>query len=1404
MDQATGGERIGSLLAEQQRGWRDGARPLVESYLCRFPELRTDTDGVLDLICHEVVLREDAGETPHVDEYVGRFPDLATELRKQFEIHGVLASRAVISATFTARMRTSGPVVVAEPDEARDDIPERLGRFAIGRRLGVGGFGEVYLGEDTELGRAVAIKIAHKVSDPLGDPLAEARRMAQLEHPAIVSVYDLGRDDGRPYIVSQFIDGMSLAEKLSGGIPSLGESVELVGRIADALAYLHEQGWIHRDVKPANVLLDRQGRAYLTDLGLAVTLEDASLRHEVVGTPQYMSPEQLRSEDHRLDGRTDIYSLGVVLYEMLAGRTPFQSASIGGLFHAILSEEPRPVRSWNPDVPAELERVCLRAMARRAVDRFSTADALASELRAALSDAPAGAAAEATLRIVPRGLRPFGRVDSDFFPHLLPGPRRPGGVPETIHFWIRVVERVDEDALPVGLIYGPSGCGKTSILEAGLLPRLPREIVSVSIQASSCDTVALLTRALRRAAPTLRGESLPEMLRSLRNGDFEGAAEGRRFLLVVDQVEQWLQAHGEDLETAELTAALRQLDGKHCQALLLLRDDFWAGATRLFRALEVPMVEGRNVTMVDLFDQRHARRVLELLGTAHGALPARAQDRTPEHEAFVTQAVEQLAEDGKVVSVRLSLVAEMLKDRAWVSGTLDEIGGVAGVGLLFLERAFGQGSVPERRELESEARRVLETLLPGRGLDLKGECRTAEELAAAAGLDAIGARWSRLLEILERELYLISPAATGANDGDGTTAPPGYQLTHDSLVPALREWLTSKRRETWRGRARLALEERTAQWSRGREGRLLPTLAEYLLIAWGVRRSRRTPLEQKLMRSSFRRHASRWGVVLVACSALLCGFLAYRTAQEKDRALGRVEAAVSASAEALPYAVENLLPYSRWARGQLALRLEDPAAPQREKLRAACALAGLGLVRPHEIVAALPSAPTETAECINLVTALAGDVVEARGALWDAFRAADSLPLRVRFAALSLALGDARASSELLAPATDPLPRTDWIHTFPRWHGPLESYLPMFRAESSGALQSGLALALGRVEPGSVSDDVERNVVVALEGLLRGARDGGVRAAAEWALTRWRGTSEGESLAAPDDSQWFVNGVGMRLVRLLPGSFYLGSPNEEKPDSRRHRVTLTRSFYIADRELTVELYSQFLEDSEWPASEKPSGGTCNVSADLDISPRPTHPMQSVSWTGAVLFCNWLSAREHRKPCYRRARTRTDTFQQLNGSPWEESWDVWEWDLEADGYRLPTEAEWEYACRAGTNTTYFFGDDATKLTDYALSTNDVRRATYPVGTLMPNPWGLFDVHGNVWEWCWNWYHEFPSHAEVDPLGPLEPWSRVGPRRVHKGGGVSNSRGNPDAASRGLGPPEHCYRNVGFRVATSGAP
>jgi WD40 repeat protein/tRNA A-37 threonylcarbamoyl transferase component Bud32 len=269
--------------------------------------------------------------------------------------------------------------------------------------LGTGAFGTVWKARDPQLDRTIALKIPRTGS--LGAQaerdrfIREARAAAQLRHESIVAVHEVGEHEGQPYIVSDFVEGINIAEWLSAKKPTFREAAAWVAEVADALQYAHDRGVIHRDIKPSNLMIDAGGRLHVMDFGLAKRdAGEITMTHDgqILGTPAYMAPEQIEKA-HQVDGRADVYALGVVLYHLLTGELPFRGMT-RMLLHQVLHEEPRPPRRLNDRIPRDLETICLKAMAKEPHRRFATARELAEDLRRYLEGRPIQA-------------RPVGRLE---------------------------------------------------------------------------------------------------------------------------------------------------------------------------------------------------------------------------------------------------------------------------------------------------------------------------------------------------------------------------------------------------------------------------------------------------------------------------------------------------------------------------------------------------------------------------------------------------------------------------------------------------------------------------------------------------------------------------------------------------------------------------------------------------------------------------------------------------------------------------------------------------------------------------------------------------------------------------------------------------------------------------------
>jgi serine/threonine-protein kinase len=337
-------------------------------------------------------------------------PELAHDLRELWHL-GLVADLGAVAEQPT---HTNPLVSSATSDNpsAFASMPSRVGEYRMISELGRGGMGVVYLARDERLKRDVAIKMIsrgrmHSASD-LQRFASEAAAAARLQHAAIVPVYEVGEWDGRPYFSMRYVRGETLADQLRRGPMPQRDAARLIARVARAVAYAHSQGVLHRDLKPSNILLDRSGEPHITDFGLAKLLEDDSsltATGAVLGTPSYMSPEQAAARDDALGPRSDVYSLGCVLYHALTGRPPLVADTPVELVLKVLEQDPPPPRVLRPSIDHDLDMIVVRCLQKPPDLRYASATALADDLEAYLRDETVSATNGRIGQVVARWLR---------------------------------------------------------------------------------------------------------------------------------------------------------------------------------------------------------------------------------------------------------------------------------------------------------------------------------------------------------------------------------------------------------------------------------------------------------------------------------------------------------------------------------------------------------------------------------------------------------------------------------------------------------------------------------------------------------------------------------------------------------------------------------------------------------------------------------------------------------------------------------------------------------------------------------------------------------------------------------------------------------------------------------------
>jgi serine/threonine protein kinase len=408
--------RIDRICDGFEAACRGGQGPRIEDYLAEMPEPGRAA-LLVQLLASELEWRRHVDQWPTPEDYLARFPGQADLIASAF---GAVSDRGDDSPATAIAARRTG-------ESPADEWPPRdVPGYEILEELGRGGMGVVYKARHLRLGRVVALKTitTGRFAGPTERARfqVEARSVARLQHPHIVQVYEVGEQEGCPYVTLEFVDGGNLERRLADRPFAADEAARLIQTLARAIHAVHRLGIVHRDLKPANVLLTADGVPKIGDFGLAKLLGDEpdavvattlTRTGAVLGTPGYMAPEQAAGQVRAIGPATDIHALGVVFYELLTGHRPFRGPSLMETLDQIRNQEPTPPRALRPGLPRDLETICLKCLKKGPQDRYPDAESLADDLGRYLQGEPIRARNSGAIELLARVLE-RGQHDKDF------------------------------------------------------------------------------------------------------------------------------------------------------------------------------------------------------------------------------------------------------------------------------------------------------------------------------------------------------------------------------------------------------------------------------------------------------------------------------------------------------------------------------------------------------------------------------------------------------------------------------------------------------------------------------------------------------------------------------------------------------------------------------------------------------------------------------------------------------------------------------------------------------------------------------------------------------------------------------------------------------------------------------
>lgn len=726
-----------------------------------------------------------------------------------------------------------------------------LGRFTLLEKIGQGGMGEVWLAHDPALDRSVAVKVLARHLAALPDRVRrfqqEARLAAPLSHPNIVTIHEIGTEKihlqnqtyACHFIVSEYIEGKTLRALLEAGRLDTSEVVTLGIQIAEALKVAHQAGIIHRDIKPENIMVRPDGLLKVVDFGIARTLEEQRLPRRpasgtvltTVGTYDYLSPEQARQE--KLDTRSDIFALGVLLYELLTGQWPFHGATKEERLQSLLQDDPLPLRVLVDDIPPALEEIVNKALQKNREERFATANDLLQalrrcnqsvaepsrpsfsqlfswhSLRSLFSQQEKNHAVARPNANAFHGLKPFQEADH----------RRFFGRDADIS---ELMDKVTATEFRCGVTYGASGCGKTSLVKAGLMPRLRRAgWLPVYCRLHQNPLATLLEEVARQSRIALQFSEVP--LDYLKRVSSQCAADENEggLLLICDQFEEFFahfQTQQERAPFLSLVAACANNNALPVKFLFAMRNDFLSFYAQAFDSRIAEPMAQRNRHFLSVFDVRQGETLIASLA---------AQANLPLEPDLCREVAQDLADGDKVLPSELQLVGQQLQRRGIHNvAAYRQAGGKEPLIFSFLEEVI------ESSGRKADAHLILRSLI------------SEENTRRTLLLESIVKRTQLSHQTVEMILKLLVEARLVREVQDDE--PWLYELMHEYLIEKINQ-LTGEMMDATQ-RAERVFRQYWANWTVDQKTRIP------LLQLWRLRKARlRLPeREKELWRKSWR------------------------------------------------------------------------------------------------------------------------------------------------------------------------------------------------------------------------------------------------------------------------------------------------------------------------------------------------------------------------------------------------------------------------------------------------------------------------------------------------------------------------------------------------------------------------